>query len=80
MDVLITGSTGMVGKSVLYECIEDDRINKIYLINRSANGIKNLKISELIIKDFLSIKNIKSKIKKLAKIRKNGWGQKPVCE
>ena len=63
MDVLITGSTGMVGKSVLYECIEDDRINKIYLINRSANGIKNLKISELIIKDFLSIKNIKSKIK-----------------
>ena len=57
MDVLITGSTGMVGKSVLYECIKDDRVNKIYLINRSANGIKNLKISELIIKDFLSIKN-----------------------
>ena len=63
MDVLITGSTGMVGKSVLYECIKDDRINKIYLINRSSNGIKSLKISELIIKDFLSVKNIKSKIK-----------------
>ena len=65
MDVLITGSTGMVGKSVLYECIKDDRINKIYLINRSSNGIKSLKISELIIKDFLSVKNIKSKIKNL---------------
>ena len=34
MDVLITGSTGMVGKSVLNECINDDRIGKIYLINR----------------------------------------------
>ena len=65
MDVLITGSTGMVGKSVLCECIKDDRINKIYLINRSSNGIKNLKISELIVKDFLSVKNIKSKIKNL---------------
>ena len=63
MDVLITGSSGMVGKSVLYECIKDDRINKIYLINRSESGIKNPKISELVIKDFLLVKNLKSKIK-----------------
>ena len=63
MDVLITGSTGMVGKSVLYECIKDDRINKIYLINRSNSGIKNSKISELVIKDFSLVKNLKSKIK-----------------
>ena len=60
MDVLITGSTGMVGKSVLHECIKDDRINKIYLINRSKSGIKNPKISELVIKDFFVSK--KSKI------------------
>ena len=63
MDVLITGSTGMVGKSVLYECIKDDRINKIYLINRSYSGITNSKISELVIKDFSLVKNLKSKIK-----------------
>ena len=29
MDVLITGSTGMVGKSVLNECINDDRIKMV---------------------------------------------------
>lgn len=63
MDVLITGSSGMVGKSVLYECIKDDRINKIYLINRSNSRIKNSKISELVIKDFSLVKNLKSKIK-----------------
>ena len=63
MDVLITGSSGMVGKSVLYECIKDDRINKIYLINRSYSGITNSKISELVIKDFSLVKNLKSKIK-----------------
>ena len=63
MDVLITGSSGMVGKSVLYECIKDDRINKIYLINRSYSEITNSKISELVIKDFSLVKNLKSKIK-----------------
>tara|TARA_S200000501_G_scaffold337160_1_gene343078 strand:- start:3653 stop:4327 length:675 start_codon:yes stop_codon:yes gene_type:complete len=63
MDVIITGATGMVGKSVLQECINDERINKIYLISRSNIDIKNPKISELIIKDFLLVKNIKSKIK-----------------
>ena len=63
MDVLITGSSGMVGKSVLYECIKDDRINKIYLINRSYSRITNSKISELVIKDFSLVKNLKSKIK-----------------
>lgn len=63
MDILITGSSGMVGKSVLYECVKDDRINKIYLINRSKSGIKNSKISELVIKDFSLVKNLKSKIK-----------------
>ncbi len=63
MDVIITGATGMVGKSVLQECINDERINKIYLISRSKIDIKNPKISELIIKDFLLVKNLKSKIK-----------------
>ena len=63
MDVIITGATGMVGKSVLQECINDERINKIYLISRSKIDIKNPKITELIIKDFLLVKNIKSKIK-----------------
>ena len=40
MDVLITGSTGMVGKSVLNECIKDDRIGKIYLVNRVPVNLK----------------------------------------
>ena len=49
MDVLITGSTGMVGKSVLYECIKDDRIRKIYLVNRVPVNLESSKISEFIL-------------------------------
>lgn len=35
MKVIITGSTGMVGKGVLLECIDDLTVEKILLINRS---------------------------------------------
>ena len=63
MDVLITGSTGMVGKSILNECIKDSRVNKIFLINRSSLGLKNPKIFEFIIDDFLKAQELKTKIK-----------------
>ena len=63
MDVLITGSTGMVGKSILDECIKDSRVNKIFLINRSSLGLKNPKIFEFIIDDFLKAQELKTKIK-----------------
>ena len=63
MNVLITGSTGMVGKSVLYECINDYRIKKIYLINRSSINMVNKKVEEFIEVDFLKIKQFKNKRK-----------------
>ena len=63
MDVLITGSTGMVGKSVLNECIKDDRIGKIYLVNRVPVNLKSSKIYEFILDDFLKMGELKNKIK-----------------
>ena len=62
MDVLITGSTGMVGKSVLNECIKDDRIGKIYLINRVPVNLKSSKVSEFILDNFLKMGELKNKI------------------
>ena len=53
MDVVITGSTGMVGKSILDECIKDNRVNKIFLISRTSLGLKYSKIFEFVIDDFL---------------------------
>ena len=55
MTVLITGSTGMVGKSVLLQCINDDRVKKIYLLNRIPTDLKSSKISEFIMDDFLKL-------------------------
>jgi len=53
--VIITGATGMVGKSVLLECIEDSRIEQILLINRSPINIHHTKIKEIILDDFIQI-------------------------
>ena len=69
MDVLITGSTGMVGKSVLHECVKDKRVKNIYLINRSPVNLKSPKISELIISDFLKIGQLREKIKVLRQLK-----------
>ena len=62
MDVLITGSTGMVGKSVLQECINDKRVKNIYLINRIPVNLKSPKICEFILTDFLKVSELKKNI------------------
>ena len=41
MKVIITGSTGMVGKGVLIQCLEDNRIKKILLVNRTSIKLNN---------------------------------------
>ncbi|MDO3695704.1 NAD-dependent epimerase/dehydratase family protein [Wenyingzhuangia sp. chi5] len=61
-NVIITGSTGMVGKAVLYECIENSDIEKILLINRHSLAINNNKIHEVILKDFSNIASIKNEM------------------
>ena len=51
MKVIITGSSGMVGKGVLIQCLLDDRIEKVLLPNRQPINIKNEKIKEIIFSD-----------------------------
>ena len=58
MRVIITGSTGMVGKSVLLECLDDPRIDEILVINRSSVGITNPKLKEIQLQDFSKIDTI----------------------
>lgn len=51
-NIIITGGTGMVGKSVLLECIDDPRIDTILLISRKSNNIPHDKVQELIITSY----------------------------
>jgi nucleoside-diphosphate-sugar epimerase len=61
--VIITGSTGMVGKGVLLECLESDRIEQVLVINRSSLDKQHPKLVELLLKDFEQIEQVKEGLK-----------------
>lgn len=55
MKVIITGATGMVGKSVLLECLDHKKVEKILVINRKPLKMKHPKVVELVVSDFNNI-------------------------
>lgn len=59
MKVIITGSSGMVGKAVLLECLNDPIIESVLLINRSSIEMEHPKIKEVLLPDFTHIDRIK---------------------
>ncbi len=60
--VILTGSTGMIGKGVLYECLDDPSIEEVVAINRSSLGIKHPKFRELLLDNFMNIRSLKAHI------------------
>ena len=69
--VLITGSTGMVGKGVLLECLDSDNVESVLVINRETVGIEHPKLKEIIHKDFFDLGSIKVDL--------NGYGACFFC-
>ena len=62
LNVIITGSTGMVGKGVLLECLDSPEVETVLIINRSSVGISHPKLKEIIHKDFFDWSNIRSQL------------------
>lgn len=57
-NVLITGSTGMVGGLVLKKCLESDEVSKVITINRDKQSIDDPKLTEIVHDDFLDYSSI----------------------
>jgi uncharacterized protein YbjT (DUF2867 family) len=55
MNVLIFGATGMVGQSVLRECLLDPQVNRVVSIGRSATHQKQSKFREHVLKDITNL-------------------------
>lgn len=47
----------MVGEGVLFECLENPTVSEILIVGRRNYGLTYPKLKELIVKDFLEIKN-----------------------
>lgn len=60
--VIITGTSGMVGKAVLLECLEDHRIEKVLIINRKPIGLRHQKLEEIILSNFNDLPSIQNEI------------------
>jgi uncharacterized protein YbjT (DUF2867 family) len=60
--VILTGATGMVGEGVLHECLSDDDISEILIINRRPSGITHPKLRELLLPDFFDLSSIQASV------------------
>lgn len=65
MRVIIFGATGMVGKGVLLECLDDARIERVLLVSRHPIDVSHPKLREIVPQDFFDdiqpLKGIRSK-------------------
>ena len=59
---IITGTTGMVGKGVLLECLESAEVESVLIINRRPLGIEHVKLKEIVHGDFHDLSSIKSEL------------------
>jgi uncharacterized protein YbjT (DUF2867 family) len=63
MKVIITGSTGMIGKGVLLECIDISLITEVLVVNRTPLNFSHPKIKEIICADWFDLSGIENKLK-----------------
>ncbi|HSY76536.1 MAG TPA: NAD-dependent epimerase/dehydratase family protein [Bacteroidia bacterium] len=59
---IITGTTGMVGEGVLYECLQNPQVEAVLVINRKPCGYTHPKLKEIIHQDFLDISSIANQL------------------
>jgi uncharacterized protein YbjT (DUF2867 family) len=62
MKAIITGSTGMVGKAVLIECLESNDVQEVLVVNRNPIGMEHQKLREVILKDFSDLEPVKDSL------------------
>lgn len=63
MKVIITGTTGMAGEGVLLECLQNSEVSQVFSISRKPCGVKNSKLKELLVSDFMNIEKHSAALK-----------------
>jgi uncharacterized protein YbjT (DUF2867 family) len=59
---IITGSTGMVGEGVLFECLLSPKVEQVLVINRKPCGYTHAKLKEIIHADFYDISPVANQL------------------
>ena len=62
MKAILFGASGMIGKGVLLECIDDPRVTEILVIGRSSIQSSNTKVQEILHADFTDFSLIREQL------------------
>ena len=62
MKVIITGATGMVGKGVLLECLDSQKISAVLSISRTSLAMNHPKLKGILLQDFTNVDSIQDKL------------------
>lgn len=62
LKVILTGATGMVGEGVLIECLHNENIGEVLIINRKHFDYSHPKLKELLVSDFFEIQHFSAQI------------------
>ena len=62
MRVIIFGASGMVGKGVLLECLDDAGVRAVTAVGRTRCGVSHEKITELLHHDFFDYSEVESSL------------------
>lgn len=62
IQLILTGTTGMVGEGVLHEALQSDAVEKVLIINRKPSGITHEKLKEIIHTDFTNLSPIENEL------------------
>jgi uncharacterized protein YbjT (DUF2867 family) len=65
MKVVVFGASGMVGKGVLLECIDDPRVTRVLVLGRSSCGVSADKVEEVLLPDLTDYSTIAPRLEGL---------------
>ncbi|MGB3801055.1 MAG: NAD-dependent epimerase/dehydratase family protein, partial [Lewinella sp.] len=58
LSVILTGSSGMVGRAVLLQCLESPRVHRVVVVNRHPIDLRHDKLEEILHQDFADLSPI----------------------
>ncbi len=63
MKLILTGATGMVGEGVLMECLQNNEVTEVLMVNRKPSPLKHSKLRETIASDFTKLDAVEEQLK-----------------